>query len=108
MSRSNDRTTWTNVGWGLGIALSSAALVRAVRPERSTVDIAITAATPWLLVPSGALLAGGALLTRRPTRTGAAPGTEDEGGPAQGAPPASRGRPEGPLGRQQLDGVSPS
>jgi endonuclease/exonuclease/phosphatase (EEP) superfamily protein YafD len=46
------------------MALSGAAVVRAVRPERSTVDIAITAATPWMLVPSGALLAG-ALLTRR-------------------------------------------
>jgi endonuclease/exonuclease/phosphatase (EEP) superfamily protein YafD len=71
MSRSNDRTTWTNVGWGLGIALSGAALVRAVRPERSTVDIAITAATPWLLIPSGALLAG-ALATRRRSLAGLA------------------------------------
>jgi endonuclease/exonuclease/phosphatase (EEP) superfamily protein YafD len=65
MSRSKATTTWTKAGWDLGIALSGAAVVRAVRPERSTVDIAITAATPWLLVPSGALLAG-ALLTRRP------------------------------------------
>jgi endonuclease/exonuclease/phosphatase (EEP) superfamily protein YafD len=64
MSRSRSATTWTDVGWVLGIALSGAAVVRAVRPERSTVDIAITAATPWLLLPSGALLAG-ALLARR-------------------------------------------
>jgi endonuclease/exonuclease/phosphatase (EEP) superfamily protein YafD len=63
--------TWTEVGWGLGIALSGAAVVRAVRPERSTADIAITAATPWLLVPSGALLAG-AVLTRRRYLTGLA------------------------------------
>jgi endonuclease/exonuclease/phosphatase (EEP) superfamily protein YafD len=64
MLRYKAGTNWTNVGWSLGIALSGAAAVRAVRPERSTVDVAITAATPWLLVPSGALLAG-ALLTRR-------------------------------------------
>jgi hypothetical protein len=55
---------WTGCAWGLGAALSGAALVRAWRPERSTVDIAVTAATPWLLAPSCVLL-GGALLTRR-------------------------------------------
>ena len=55
---------WTGCAWGVGAALSGAALVRAWRPERSTVDIAITAATPWLLAPSCVLL-GGALLTRR-------------------------------------------
>jgi endonuclease/exonuclease/phosphatase (EEP) superfamily protein YafD len=71
MSRSKATTTWTKAGWDLGIALSGAAVVRAVRPERSTVDIAITAATPWLLVPSGALLAG-ALFTRRPSLVGLA------------------------------------
>lgn len=64
MSRFKTVTTCTRIGWGLGMALSGTALVRAVRPERSSVDIAITAATPWLLVPSGALLAR-ALLSRR-------------------------------------------
>jgi endonuclease/exonuclease/phosphatase (EEP) superfamily protein YafD len=73
MSRFKAATTWTDMGWSLGIALSGAALVRAVRPERSTVDVAITAATPWLLAPSGALLAG-ALLTRRRTLAGLAGG----------------------------------
>jgi endonuclease/exonuclease/phosphatase (EEP) superfamily protein YafD len=73
MSRSNAATTWTKVGWGLGVALSGAAVVRATRPERSTVDITITAATPWLLLPSGALLAG-ALVTRRPGLAGLAAG----------------------------------
>ncbi len=58
-------TTWADVGCGLGIALSGAALVRALRPERSTLDIVVTAATPWLLMPSGALLAGSLLSRRR-------------------------------------------
>jgi endonuclease/exonuclease/phosphatase (EEP) superfamily protein YafD len=52
------------VGYGLALALSGVALVRALRPERSTVDVAVTAATPWLLAPSWALLAG-ALVGRR-------------------------------------------
>jgi len=39
-------------------------VLRAWRPERSTVDIAATAASPWLLAPSWGLLAG-ALVTRR-------------------------------------------
>jgi len=42
---------------------------RAARPERSTIDIAITAVTPWLIVPSGALLTV-ALLTRWRTVAG--------------------------------------
>lgn len=40
------------------MALSGAAVVRALRPERSTVDFVITAAAPWLLAPSWALLVG--------------------------------------------------
>jgi endonuclease/exonuclease/phosphatase (EEP) superfamily protein YafD len=44
--------------------LGGAALVRAWRPERTTADIAVTAAAPWLLAPSWALLAG-ALIGRR-------------------------------------------
>jgi hypothetical protein len=42
---------------GVGMALSGAALVRPLRPECSNVDITIAAATPWLLLPSGGLLA---------------------------------------------------
>jgi hypothetical protein len=53
MSRFKAAPTWTEVGWGLGIALSGAAVVRAVRPERSTVAIAITAATPGYLCRPG-------------------------------------------------------
>ena len=52
------------VAYGLGAALTGAALARAWRPERTTVDIAVTAAAPWLLAPSWALLAG-ALIGRR-------------------------------------------
>ena len=54
------------VGYGLAIALGGVALVRAWRPERSTVDVAVTAATPWLLAPSWALLAGALAARRRP------------------------------------------
>jgi hypothetical protein len=45
-------------GYGLAIGLSGVAVVRAWRPERSTVDVAVTAATPWLLAPSWGLPAG--------------------------------------------------
>ncbi len=55
---------WAPVGYGLAMALGGVALVRAWRPERSTVDVAATAATPWLLAPSWPLLAG-ALAARR-------------------------------------------
>ena len=55
---------WAPVSYGLAIALGGGAFVRAWRPERSTVDVAVTAATPWLLAPSWALLAG-ALAARR-------------------------------------------
>jgi energy-coupling factor transporter ATP-binding protein EcfA2 len=55
---------WNALGWSLGRTLSSAGVVRALRPERSTVDVAVTAATPWLLAPSWALLAA-ALVARR-------------------------------------------
>ncbi|HXW79926.1 MAG TPA: hypothetical protein VEJ84_10530, partial [Acidimicrobiales bacterium] len=51
--------------WAVGLGLSGAALVRALRPERSTVDIAVTAATPWLLAPSWALLAAAVSARRR-------------------------------------------
>jgi endonuclease/exonuclease/phosphatase (EEP) superfamily protein YafD len=64
MSREKIAVTWTGVGRGLGVALSCSALVRATRPERFTVDIAISAATPWLVAPSLLLLAG-SLLSRR-------------------------------------------
>lgn len=49
---------WAAVGWGFGIALGCAAVVRALRPERSAIEVAVTAATPWLLAPSWALLIG--------------------------------------------------
>jgi endonuclease/exonuclease/phosphatase (EEP) superfamily protein YafD len=62
--QSRDEAAWTRAGYGVGLALSGAALVRAWRPERSTIDVAVTAASPWLLAPSWVLLAG-ALLTRR-------------------------------------------
>jgi endonuclease/exonuclease/phosphatase (EEP) superfamily protein YafD len=45
-------------------ALVLAGAVRASRPERVTGDIALTAASPWLLAPSG-LVALGAVVARR-------------------------------------------
>ena len=47
----------SSAGWGLASALSAAALVRAVRPERSVLDVAVTAAAPVLLAPSWLVLA---------------------------------------------------
>ncbi len=64
MPRLASSAPWAPVGYGLAIVLSAVACVRAWRPERSTVDVAVTAATPWLLAPSWALLAG-ALAARR-------------------------------------------
>jgi endonuclease/exonuclease/phosphatase (EEP) superfamily protein YafD len=64
MPRLASSASWAPVGYGLAIVLSGVACVRAWRPERSTVDVAVTAATPWLLAPSWALLAG-ALAARR-------------------------------------------
>jgi len=52
MPRFARNVAWAPAGYGLAIALSGVALVRAWRPERSTVDVAVTAATPWLLAPS--------------------------------------------------------
>jgi endonuclease/exonuclease/phosphatase (EEP) superfamily protein YafD len=62
--RSEVPSGWRAAGRGLGLALSGAALLRVWRPERSTVDVAATAASPWLLAPSWGLLAG-ALVTRQ-------------------------------------------
>ncbi len=56
---------WTAAGRGLGVALSGAGVVRALRPERWTADIAITATIPWLLAPSWALLAGAVIGRKR-------------------------------------------
>jgi endonuclease/exonuclease/phosphatase (EEP) superfamily protein YafD len=56
--------SWTAIGWGLTTGLTGVVLVRMLRPERTTIDIAITAAVPWALAPSWPLLAG-ALVTRR-------------------------------------------
>jgi endonuclease/exonuclease/phosphatase (EEP) superfamily protein YafD len=64
MPRLARNIAWAPAGYGLAIVLSGVACVRAWRPERSTVDVAVTAATPWLLAPSWALLAG-ALIARR-------------------------------------------
>jgi endonuclease/exonuclease/phosphatase (EEP) superfamily protein YafD len=64
MPRLASSRAWAPVGYSLAIVLSGVACVRAWRPERSTVDVAVTAATPWLLAPSWALLAG-ALAARR-------------------------------------------
>jgi endonuclease/exonuclease/phosphatase (EEP) superfamily protein YafD len=56
---------WTVAGWGLGVALGGTAAVRALRPERSTTDIAVTALAPWLLAPSWVLLVGALVMRRR-------------------------------------------
>ena len=64
MPQSRTAPDWAGYGWASGATLAGAALVRGLRPERSTIDIAVTAATPWLLAPSCVLL-GGALLHRR-------------------------------------------
>ena len=64
MPRFARHVAWPLAGYGLATMLSGVACVRAWRPERSTVDVAVTAATPWLLAPSWALLAG-ALAARR-------------------------------------------
>ncbi len=63
MPRLARNVAWAPAGYGLAIVLSGVAWARAWRPERSTVDIAVTAATPWLLAPSWALLAGAAGLS---------------------------------------------
>ena len=63
--RVRSTATWTAACYGLGIALSGVAVVRALRPERSTVDVATTAAAPWLLAPSWLLLAGALVTSRR-------------------------------------------
>ncbi len=55
---------WTTASYGVALALSGAAVVRWWRPERSTVDIAVTAAAPWLLAPSWVVM-GGAVVARR-------------------------------------------
>jgi endonuclease/exonuclease/phosphatase (EEP) superfamily protein YafD len=47
-------------------------VVRVLRPERWTFDVAVTAATPWLLAPSWALLAGALIGRRRRLATVAA------------------------------------
>jgi endonuclease/exonuclease/phosphatase (EEP) superfamily protein YafD len=58
------RLTSTVLGWCLGATLGAFAVVRVIRPERTTADIAVTAAAPWLLAPSWPLLCW-AVSTRR-------------------------------------------
>jgi endonuclease/exonuclease/phosphatase (EEP) superfamily protein YafD len=86
------------IGWALGLALSIAAAVRVLRPERSTADVAITAAAPWLLAPSWLLLAG-ALFTRQRRMTVLAAGLA--------AYHATCSRPRPPAHRERSTGDEP-